>query len=407
MRGRSLLALTLVSLGSVALSANAADVQVMTQNQYIGTDILELVGTDDFNAAVIDALEVRAASLPAERVTALAGLIARRMPALVGLEESYAFGCIDDDPKDSLGCQDPSIAGAFTDQLEGTLTALGGRYRAAASVHNLDLTVPVLFKQKLLYVSVLDRDVVLAREDVPTSVIPFRDHCPRPSLTSDGCNYGFVASTTLTVAGQNVPVNIERGYVGVMALVGGRTYPFVVTHLETRFEGQGALGRIYQSGQAAELAAVLQGLVAQGGKPLVVGDFNSDPRDLPFTLPQYVIDQLLAADVPPALVPYLGVPPYMQLAGSGFTDVWTLRPGAGKGKGAPIAGLSCCQDEDLGNHKSKLYERVDLIWSFAPPARVLDARLLGEVVADKTWPPGLGVWPSDHASVAATIRFTD
>jgi hypothetical protein len=67
--------------------------------------------------------------------------------------------------------------------------------------------------------------------------------------------------------------------------------------------------------------------------------------------------------------------------------------------------MSCCQDEDLGNHKSKLYERVDLIWSFAPPGKVLDARLLGEAVADKTWPPGLGVWPSDHASVAATLRF--
>jgi hypothetical protein len=400
-----LLALTLVSLGSVALSANAAEVQVMTQNQYIGTDILELVGTDDFNAAVIDALEVRAASLPAERVTALARLIARRMPALVGLEEAYAFACIDDDPTDALGCQDPSIAGAFTDQLAGTLAALGGQYRAAASVHNLDLTVPVFFRQKLLYVSVLDRDVVLARQDVPTSVIPFKDYCQRPSLTSAGCNYGFVASTTLTVAGQTVPVNIERGYVGVMALVDGHAYPFVVTHLETRLEGQGALGRIYQSGQAAELAAMLQGLVAQGGKPLVVGDFNSDPRDLPFTLPQDVIEQLLALGVPPALVPYLGVPPYMQLAGSGFTDVWTLRPGVGKGKGAPLAGMSCCQDEDLGNHKSKLYERVDLIWSFAPPGKVLDARLLGEAVADKTWPPGLGVWPSDHASVAATLRF--
>jgi hypothetical protein len=405
MRRHPLLALAFAGLGSAALSAGAADVPVMTQNQYIGTDIMELVGTDDFNAAVIDALEVRAASLPAERVVALAKLIARRMPVLAGLQEAYAFGCVDDDASDLDGCQDPAIAGAFTDQLAGTLTALGGKYRAAASVHNLDLTVPVVFKQKLLYVTVLDRDVVLAREDVPTSVIPFKNFCARPSQTSDGCNYGFVASTTLNVAGQEVNVNIERGYVGVMALVAGRPYPFVVTHLETRLEGQGMLGRIYQSGQAAELAGMLQGIVAQGGQPLVVGDFNSDPRDLPFTLPPAVVDQLLAMGVPPALVPYLGVPPYMQLAASGFTDVWTLRAGVGAGRGAPLAGMSCCQDEDLGNHQSALYERVDLIWSFTRPGKVLDARLMGESVADKTRPPGLGVWPSDHASVAATLRF--
>jgi hypothetical protein len=399
------LALALAGAVVAAPSAQAAGVQVMTQNQYIGTDILALVDTDDFNAAAIDALEVRAASLPSERVAALAKLIARRMPELVGLEEAYAFSCIDDDATDHLGCQDDAIAGAFTDQLADTLAALGGAYRAAAAIRNLDLTVPIFFKQKLLYVTITDRDVVLARKDVGTAVLPFKDYCLRPSLTSEGCNYAFVASTTLTVAGQEVEVNIERGYVGVFAQVGGRTYPFVVTHLETRFEGSGPLGRIYQSGQAAELVGMLQGIVAQGGSPIVVGDFNSDPRDMPFTLPPEVVDMLLAAGVPPQLVPYLGVPAYRQLAGSGFTDVWTLRPGVGRGKGAPLIGMTCCQDEDLGNHKSTLYERVDLIWSFTRPDKVLDARLLGESVADKTSPPGMGLWPSDHASVAATLRF--
>jgi len=82
-----------------------------------------------------------------------------------------------------------------------------------------------------------------------------------------------------------------------------------------------------------------------------------------------------------------------------------LRPGAATGRGAPLVGMSCCQDEDLGNHRSTLYERVDLIFSLAVPGKVLNARLLGESVADKTWPPGLGVWPSDHASVAARLRY--
>jgi hypothetical protein len=36
---------------------------------------------------------------------------------------------------------------------------------------------------------------------------------------------------------------------------------------------------------------------------------------------------------------------------------------------------------------------------------VLDARLLGEAVADKTAPRGWGVWSSDHASVAARMQY--
>jgi hypothetical protein len=68
-------------------------------------------------------------------------------------------------------------------------------------------------------------------------------------------------------------------------------------------------------------------------------------------------------------------------------------------------GFSCCQAEDLLNRKSELYERVDLIFSLAPPRKVQDARLLGESVSDKTPPPGRGLWPSDHASVAARLQY--
>jgi hypothetical protein len=39
------------------------------------------------------------------------------------------------------------------------------------------------------------------------------------------------------------------------------------------------------------------------------------------------------------------------------------------------------------------------------PGKVKDVRLLGEVSADRTKPPGRGLWPSDHASVAATLQY--
>lgn len=398
-----LLALALAGLGTATLTLQAAEIEVMTQNQYLGADLIALVAEPDFDQAVIDALKVRAASLPTERVAALARLIERRMPALVGLEEVYRFTCVDGNPYDDLGCQNQAIAGAFTDQLDDTLAALGGRYRAAAKVIDLDLPadlpalaglpgIPVWYDEQYIFVGVTDRDVILARPDVATTTTPFQAFCARPS--GDGCRYQFVASATLVVAGQPAEVSFERGLVGVDATVAGKTYRFVATHLETRLEGLGETARYYQSAQAYELLQLLAGLqlAMPLDKVLLVGDFNSDPAR----------DGVIAA--PPGL-PYLGVPPHMQITAAGFTDVWTLRPGVSSARSGPLAGLSCCQEADLGNARSVLYERVDLIFSSALPSRVQDARLLGESVSDKTPPVRTGVWPSDHASVAAKLTF--
>jgi len=97
------------------------------------------------------------------------------------------------------------------------------------------------------------------------------------------------------------------------------------------------------------------------------------------------------------------IPPY-QIFDDEYSDEWTMRPGAASGKGAPLVGYSCCQWEDLSNRNSGLYERIDLIFSLDQPKEVKHVRLLGESVADKTWPPGRGLWPSDHGSVAARMQ---
>jgi len=409
---RFILGLASAGLLSIGASAFAVDIEVMTQNQYVGTDLIELVTEPDFNAAVVNGLKTRAASLPSERVKALADLINKRGPALVGLEEVHKFTCVDDDPGDTRGCQNPEIAGAFTDQLVDTLAALGGKYVAAAKVYNMNLPatlppplnslpgIPIGYDGRVIYIGVIDQDVILARQGVTFQATAFAALnalnpmlCSRPS--QDGCNYAAAASADLTLPGVPFPVTIrfERGFVGVDAMVNGRPYRFVVTHLETRLESFGPQGRFYQAAQAAELDSTLQVLQAYNriDKTLVVGDFNSDSRDEVIPVP--------APDE------YLGIPPYLQFTGSGYTDIWTLRPGAANANGAPLIGFSCCQDADLGNHKSVLYERVDLIFSLARPTKVQLARLLGESISDKTKPAQLGLWPSDHASVAAKLTF--
>ena len=54
---------------------------------------------------------------------------------------------------------------------------------------------------------------------------------------------------------------------------------------------------------------------------------------------------------------------------------------------------------------SVLDERIDMIFSLDVPAKVKKVRIVGANVSDKTPPPGLGLWPSDHGSVTADLQF--
>lgn len=70
------------------------------------------------------------------------------------------------------------------------------------------------------------------------------------------------------------------------------------------------------------------------------------------------------------------------LADAHFLDTWLLRPGT-----APE--FTCCQLEDLLNHRSQLYERIDMIFTDYLPRKV-KAQLVGNRVADKTRPSDSG-----------------
>lgn len=132
-------------------------------------------------------------------------------------------------------------------------------------------------------------------------------------------------------------------------------------------------------------------MATPGTETLVIGDINSAREDGFGTLP-----------TPVGALP----PPYSIFADVyGFTDAWTKQPAAPKGKGAPLKANTCCQAEDLANARSALYERIDIIFTLNADIRVPDAKLLGESIGDKTLPKAFGVWPSDHASVAARIQY--
>jgi endonuclease/exonuclease/phosphatase family metal-dependent hydrolase len=392
-----LAAVSTFALGALAIPADFAaaqnrDIEVMTLNQALGADLGSLLEepADDLNAALVAILEdLVAANFPA-RAQRQAELIARRLPDLVGLQEVWDLTCVDQAPA-GQGCEHPSIAAAFVDHLEATLEALddlGVDYEAVAFVRNLETTtatlngnslggIPFVIDEVPALLTPSDRDVILARVDTVIDVEPVEFVC---RVSEDGCNYEAAAPVALQTPLGLLQLDFRRGFVAVDATVGENDYRFVNTHLEIHEPAPGIpQSRFFQAAQAAELITTLALTTPPGLRLIVVGDINSSPEHEPI----------------------LGiVPPYMQFVGAGYTDIWTLRPGA-------VPGFTCCQDVDLANKRSKLSERIDMIFSLEPPARVRQARVVGDRAADKTPPPGPRLWPSDHAGVVAGLRFLD
>lgn len=379
--------------------AHAADIDVMTQNQYLGTDLAPVLAAatavpfdkDAFSAAVLAALQGIAKTRPGERTEALATLIARRHPDVVGLQELYEFRC---DPYPGVpevpgrGCHDPSVRAAFTDHLADTASALAGLYKVVGRVTNLSVAgLPFVVNDFPALVTVVDRDAILARADSDAVAVDF-SKLSACRVSDQGCNYYTAPPPFDTPLG---PLAIERGFLAADLTVKGQPYRVFNTHLEQRLLAPDLPEtRLLQVGQAYELLGMALNTWDGVRRVIVTGDFNSDPAD---TIPVPPYPPVLPGTSLPT------VPPYQVFAGTGFTDAWLLRPADGPG-------YSCCQAGTLDNRWPAYYERIDLVFSLTPPSRVVDMRLLGDRVADKVHPPvNPGLWPSDHASVAAKLHF--
>jgi len=351
------------------LNVHAAKVQnitLMTRNLYLGADLTPVLTAQTpeefFEAAQLTLGQVAATNFP-ERAWALAAEIVEKKPHLVGLQEVFNFTL--------NGSNDLPPFRDYLEDLMGALAAQGADYRVAAVVKNVDLLFPVGAD---MLVGVIDRDVILARGDVTTSIVPVAlSGC---SSSVDGCNYQVVANVT-SAAGE---ISIERGFVAVDALIGNTLVRFVNTHLEEReVDPFNPLSPIIQAAQAFELISILAAFPnPDGARIVIVGDINSSPQD-----------QILI------IGPYTIVPPYRQLVWAEYIDTWTLRPGK-------PPGFTCCQAADLLNLDSILEERIDVIFSSELPDGKVKANVVGNNEADKT-PSGL--WPSDHAGAVTRLKF--
>lgn len=351
----------------------AGQITAMTQNLYVGAEILSIAVApglcelmDAANAAVE---EVLANDFP-QRADALAALIVAEAPEVVGLQEVFQVILSD-------------LAGNpnyFEDYLALLLAALndqGASYYTAATRPSTPITVPAdsdgdcdpgnpsLGAADYL-ATIVDHDTILCRDDVV---------CSNPAMK----NFEFNASAS-TPGGDLV---IERGWVSVVATVKGRSYRVLDTHLEV---DSNAAFRAVQFLQALELAGTLDLMRGDGLPQVVLGDFNSDDSPVP----------------PTCELPFPCFSGYQVMTGAGFQDAWLLRGGKQED------GFTCCQDADLRNLDSHLTTRIDQVWARGsvnhyggPEVRGVRARVLGDEQSDRSVPDGL--WPSDHAGVVADL----
>jgi hypothetical protein len=379
----STLALCLLGIAAASAAPPAqTDVEVMTQNQYVGANLFPLIpalksgNPAIINTALVGVIKTMSANRTVDRVKALSDEILARKPHLVGIQEAWLIWC---EPHDAAPCTNPEFAGAWGDHLALTEYFLQGAYQKAAYIQNFAFQYDFRDSQNNLgTVIVVDRDATFVRSGVPyVAKIPGTDYpCLAPFVPGKGCT--FNVNTPLDFVGDpNPETYIFHGFLVVDATIAGKVYRFVNTHLENGYEDD--FPGVIQSAQAAQIIEALAA-TPMDRKLIIVGDMNSDPSDA----------------VDPASP--IQATPYMLFAAAGLFDVWLYRPG-------DVLGLTCCQDEALLNRESMLMRRIDLIYSREMPRAVRDARLIGEVAADRLGPPGRSLWPTDHASVAAGIRF--
>lgn len=318
---------------------------VATYNLYLGADLTPLFtaapGLPLVQAAAAVHAQMIATDFPA-RAERIAREIAEQSPSLVGLQEVALW--------QTAPLSDPTQLTTTFDFLEILLDALeaeGVPYAPVATNVNFGGALPI---SGTTLASFTDRDVILARTDLPVSQLKL----------SNPFSANFQAALPLTIGG--MPIQVPRGWSSIDVKLRGKSFRFVNTHLE-------AFSPLIRMLQAQELV----GWMATSPLPVVLaGDLNTLRGDL--------------ADA------------YGIFLGAGFVDAWVEAMG-------DDPGFTAGQRADLLNFPSELDHTVDYIMHNRDGnlrAKKGSGEILGEEDQDRT---DSGLWPSDHAGVSVTLRI--
>ena len=383
-----------------------AKLKLVSYNLYVGASIFRVFDPPACGPAqaVYDIHSIIQQTDFPTRAEAIADQIAMQEPHVIGLQEVTLLRT---GPADSLtpsgieflpdeACDSPpcftfktnaeNVSYDYLEILQDALADRGLYFKVAAgaSTVNADVEFPAIdfFFDGFsctpasfpMDVRLTDRDVMLVREDLDINLQTGKNF---------DVNLPIELPAVLDTPGgpllATYTAEFTRGWGAVNVTIKDHHFSVLNTHLEV---GDDSLPpnhplNLIQGAQAFE-AGIASSLLPQ--PVLFVGDINSSPNSG-------------ASDPRPAY--------FILTQLFGLTDVWDIQF-----KPPLDEGFTCCQNELVDNPDSILDERIDVILAdFGELEPKLDKAkfyLLGDQPADVT-PSGL--WPSDHAGVAAKLEF--
>jgi len=332
------------------LGRGDGDLRVMTYNVDEGTDYIEVTeatNLSQFLVAVGQTISQVRATDPSSRMNAIAAQIIDARPALVSLQEldQWFTGLFDPAART---CGPVALEFDLLQELLSSLAAQGANYEVAVQARQFAFppTPALILPSTFLCVQVINHNAILVRTDLDPSRFQW----------SNAQSGQFTSALSInTPVG---PVTEPRAWVSVDAKFHGKSFRFIGTHLES------ADPNIRRS-QGEELRSG----PANTSLPVVIA-MDSNARAAP----------------PPKDATYI------DFINAGYRDAWSaIFPAA--------AGFTCCQAQFVNNPVSQLSQRIDLILTMGG-VQPQNIALFGADPSDKTEE---GLWPSDHAGVAAQL----
>lgn len=328
---------------------------VMTYNVDEGTDYLEVLGAQtqtQFLLGVGQLIGNVRATNPPERMAALARQIEREHPDVVSLQEVTSWSTGSFNPRTGA-CGPVTVEFDLLQELLDALASQGKHYRLVVQAAQL-ATPPIpgfIPPGTFLCAQLVNRIALLAR------TVEGGDRWAH-DVTNIASGH-YVNRAQFTFPGGSLPAS--RAWVSADIVARDRTIRVVGTHLESFVA---TIRRL----QGAELRG---GPTATNLPVVIAMDSNAQANPDP-------ID-----------------PAYTDFLTGGFVDAWTdLHPSD--------PGFTCCQAPLVDNPVSELTHRIDLILTRGAVGTAERIRLAGADPSDRT---ASGLWPSDHAGVAAEFRL--
>ena len=406
MVGRLLLGATLIGLGpilAVAPSAQAdSTVTVMTRNVYLGADVAAALSLIPDMPAAAQSLwdQLRATDINV-RAPALAREIIAARPDVLGMQEVASWEC-------RAGLGGSTVVFDFSSIILDATRAAGVPYVIASAggsqARNPGYSIPAIPFVTMVHDPATFQP--LFGSDDAACGFSISDVIAVPEERSSSVRAAGAVDYAETTALVPLLMVVPRGYVWADIEFDGAPARFVSTHLES-FSSSGAVPP-----SAIQARQLVRDLSVSSMPLVVLGDFNSDPRD-PRESSANPGDQPVVSEACPAQA---GSDPtcsaYWTMVDAGFVDAGpdsTDPANLTWGGAADLAGPDAARIEAaraMGNGVG-FTDRLDYIFA-SNGARVDTAQLVGQ-----TWPEGEGNWScgertclaSDHAGVVAQVKI--